>query len=1019
MYRRSIIVLQTLLALCLHYYQLQAQNANVHAMQKTAYYNRLMADSTSLKGKGFKEFSRYMWFQNSRADKNGSLNTYVNSLNSYHNNNLNSSNSAKSATGMEKLRNWKFLGPIGFPRTVGSGPSSSVGKGMINCIYVNPQDHNIIYAGAHRGGIWKTIDGGDSWIPLTKDIAGITGIADIKGDTSNPNVVYAATRLGKNVNYMYSNGIYKTVDGGINWTPKNTVYNMKGEEITFYPSSNALRQPKKIVMDPLKPETLYLVTYAYVLKSTDGGDTWNIIYQDNEILSLKSPLWDSWGVKSGFWDLIILTRNDKKVIYLGGYKLMRSNDEDAAWVNLTENFKKSIQHASGERIIPQRIEIDHHPNYPEKIWFLSWYPLNDTTGFDYNGKPRIRTTNVSYITKTENAFADHPTFSAVDNSRIENFGSHFCFNIKVSPNNEDVVYIAQQSIKKFDGQEYSLIHCNSEKYSPAHNYIACSGSADPNDKNWIHPDIRDMKIFSMENEDVIFTADDGGVTKSTLTKEQGYWEWKNISDDGTCGLYVTEFYGIAGIESDPGLLIGGCQDLSNFIYDNGEWIHAGNGDGGRALINPQNPDIMYVSSNYALVRYNNKGTNEDRILLGSKSFISPALEMAPNDTDVIYFGGERLYKIANANDVNVNIDITPDSFKGQVSAFDVSKSDPNVMYVFSNSVNWYNEDLKSFIFRSNDEGNNWKDITNNFTPYQYSYVTSVEISPENPNELWIGLSFGGNDVDKVYYSNSGGDTWVPLSNNFPNYMGINDLEYDSENHVLYAATDVGIFLWDDILKVWKDFSKNLPKGIVSDIEINQTAKLIRATVFGYGLWECNLGYCPIEHINKNQNGTAQKNLKISTAGAITSSQNTNSFKVIYESDKEIVLSTGFTAKSGFTANITNSQWCNSFIDFVEFGTCTNVENSKNKEDYYKFDFTENEANVYPNPSSGKITVDLQKVPSVGHKIIITSILGKIVLADNLSSHSTEFDLSHMPKGIYNLCIETNTKRINKKILITY
>lgn len=110
----------------------------------------------------------------------------------------------------------------------------------------------ILYSGSSEGDILKSTDGGVSWLLAKRADAGVTSIVINPKDSR---VVYVATQ---------GDGVWKTMDGG------NTWINIKKELQQF---DNA-RRPTQIVVDALAPDTLYLVSKYGILKSGDAGASW-------------------------------------------------------------------------------------------------------------------------------------------------------------------------------------------------------------------------------------------------------------------------------------------------------------------------------------------------------------------------------------------------------------------------------------------------------------------------------------------------------------------------------------------------------------------------------------------------------------------------------------------------------------------------------------------------------------------------------------------------------------------------
>ena len=133
--------------------------------------------------------------------------------------------------------------------------------GRINCITPHPNDSNIVFAGAPSGGIWKSIDGGLTYIPLSDELPQI-GVSSIAINYNDPNVMYIATG-DDDAGDSYSVGIWKSVDGGDSWNP------------TGINPSNSPSSIYEIEMHSLNPEIIWAATNGGLYKTVDGGQNWN------------------------------------------------------------------------------------------------------------------------------------------------------------------------------------------------------------------------------------------------------------------------------------------------------------------------------------------------------------------------------------------------------------------------------------------------------------------------------------------------------------------------------------------------------------------------------------------------------------------------------------------------------------------------------------------------------------------------------------------------------------------------
>jgi cysteine-rich repeat protein len=139
-------------------------------------------------------------------------------------------------------------------RTAGAGVWTNLGTfstDVVTTIAVDPSNPSVIYAGTSVNGVYKTVDGGVNW---SNDTVGLTSsyMLSVVIDPMTPSTVYAGT---------FGGGVFKTIDSGLNWTPANTgLTDTTGIQL---------------VIDPSTPSTLYVATFAGVFKSIDGAANWS------------------------------------------------------------------------------------------------------------------------------------------------------------------------------------------------------------------------------------------------------------------------------------------------------------------------------------------------------------------------------------------------------------------------------------------------------------------------------------------------------------------------------------------------------------------------------------------------------------------------------------------------------------------------------------------------------------------------------------------------------------------------
>ena len=178
-----------------------------------------------------------------------------------------------------------------------AGPTNVGGR--VSDIEFNPLDPNIVYAGGATGGVFKSTDMGSTWFPIFDDQANLN-IGDIAVDPVHPDTIYVGTgEANGGHNNFPGGGVYKSIDGGDTWQLlglENTaaigriVIDPDNTERVFLAATGAYFLPN--------PERgVYL--------STDGGASWahslfisdstgaiDIIMDPNDPTRLMAAMWE-------------------------------------------------------------------------------------------------------------------------------------------------------------------------------------------------------------------------------------------------------------------------------------------------------------------------------------------------------------------------------------------------------------------------------------------------------------------------------------------------------------------------------------------------------------------------------------------------------------------------------------------------------------------------------------------------------------------------------------------------------
>ena len=221
-----------------------------------------IVDGEKVKAPGYKQFKRWEWYWENRIDPSTGTFPDMRALDEYYR-----SGSANRSTG----GNWSSLGPS-------TSPGGYAGLGRLNCVAFVPGSTSEYYAGAASGGIWHTSDDGATWTVLN-DTVPVLGVSDILvvDPVTGPDILYIATGDrdggslwslgGQQSNDNNSVGVLKSIDGGATWITTG---------LSFTASQKV--RVNRLLMDPNSAyQTIYAATTQGLYKTTNGGSNWTLL----------------------------------------------------------------------------------------------------------------------------------------------------------------------------------------------------------------------------------------------------------------------------------------------------------------------------------------------------------------------------------------------------------------------------------------------------------------------------------------------------------------------------------------------------------------------------------------------------------------------------------------------------------------------------------------------------------------------------------------------------------------------
>ncbi|MGA0109291.1 MAG: PKD domain-containing protein [Schleiferiaceae bacterium] len=634
------------------------------------------------------------------------------------------------------------------------------GIGRINVVAFHPTQANVIYAGAPAGGLWKSTDNGTTWSTNT-DLLPNLGVSAIAIDPVHPDTMYIATG-DRDGGDTYTIGVLKSTDGGETWNPTGLVF-----QLTNYTRTTGL------VIHPTQTQTLVATTRAGFYRTPDGGATWSI-------------------AQGGSFQSLTSTPGAPHLLYAG------TDSNGKVW--FSRNFGQTWTMVTGAMGLPAagpaRCEVATTAADTNYVYALF--------GANNNGLYGVYRSTNKGLTWTQ---MHGSTPNLLDWSTTGNGSggqAWYDLAIAVSPLYKDELLIGGVNIWKSNngGANFSL---------SAHWY---GGGGVSN----VHADQHGFTFRPGTNE--IWVGNDGGVYMSPNGGTNNSWQAKNN------GLAVTQYYKIATTPANPTWTIAGAQDNGTHLNKT-NWARVRGGDGMDCGMDPSNELVMYASIYYGdFTKSNNGGSSFNAPFnlppSGGGNWVTPFL-VSRHNGNVLYAGFTKLWKSTNAG---VSFTATTSSNLLGTDNIDVlaeSPSNPDVLYA----------GINQYLFRSMDGGATW---TQHSGGAGSQVITGIAVDPLDPLHIIVSRS-GYVASQKVFESYNGGQSYSNITGSLPN-IPANAVAFEpGSNNLRYVGTDLGMFVRDNLLSDWVPFNAGLPNVIVNDIEILTQPRLVRIGTYGRGIWQ--------------------------------------------------------------------------------------------------------------------------------------------------------------------------------------
>ncbi|MFY9551443.1 MAG: sialidase [Thermoanaerobaculia bacterium] len=673
-----------------------------------------------------------------------------------------------------------------------------------------------VFIGAASGGVWKSVNGGTTFKPVF-DKQPVQSIGAVTIDPKNPKVVWVGTGEAWTRNSVsIGDGIYKSADGGENWT------NMGLSET---------ERIVKILVDPTATDTVYACAPGKlwsdgeergVYKTTDGGKTWakvlkganpstgcSMISMDRQNPStLFAGMWDfrrkGWSFRSG---------GDGPEASSGS-GLFRSTDGGKTWTGLDEKTAKGLPEKPWGRVA---VTVAPGKSSVVYAFIEAAVPKNGLYRSDDGGA----------------------TWKPADRSQNMVWRPFYFANLIVDPKDENRIYKPDLTlIASTDGGK---------------SFTDIGGGA--------HGDFHDLWI-DPANTDHLIAGDDGGVWYS-YDGGNKWWKAENLP--------ISQFYHVSVDMQQPYNVYGGLQDNSSWVgmtlypggITNAQWENMYGGDGFWMFADTADPTYIYAESQGGEVGRVNRKTHEARNVKPLPAYKEGKLRfnwntpihLSPTQKGLVYVGAQFLFRSSDhgqtwqrispdltTNDPEkqkqeqsggVTVDNSAAEMHTTIYAIAESPKDPNLIWAGTDDGN---------LQLTRDAGKTWKNVVGNVGGLpKNAWVSSIEAGHFAAGTAYatFDLHTFGDMKPYVYRTEDFGKTWTALAPSDGSMRGYAHVVKEdlTDPRLLFVGTELGLWASLDGGKTWAQYKGgDLPNVAVRDLAIHPRDSALVIGTHGRGIW---------------------------------------------------------------------------------------------------------------------------------------------------------------------------------------
>ncbi len=685
------------------------------------------------KGSGYFPYQRWLYMAQRLQDEQGYLPNTAERLAEMQAFDAYLNETASSRANMFDF--WEEMGPTYWNATTHWSP----GVGRVTGISVQQDNDQHIIVGGETGGVWRTYNGGETWVPLTDYLANIK-VYSVAIDPSDPDTYFFGSTSGL---------IFRSQDAGATWTNLGQIGNSVVNKILIHPTNGL------ILFASAQNQGIY--------RSTNGGFAWD------EVVQNESRGYD-----------VEFKPGDPQVIYASGLQFHVSTDGGETFIthgDMPNSDPKMIGVSASAPDVVYVIEADGGSFgglYKSDNAAFSFTQLDhtgrnyfgyDTAGFDPGGQaPRDMDITVNPNDVNEVHIAGVLTWRSLDG------GVNFEISSDWVPGNAASAGIgychADVDILEFVGSTLYVGTDGGIFKAPNTTEITADYYTDLSTGLGIR---QFYKIGVSQTPDVVVTGGSQDNGTSYYNAQTDQWiDW--IGADGMEGFVDKD---------NPELLYGMIQFGGMYRTENGGTTllnlpEPGSGSG--AWVSPFEQDPTVQNTIYCafeqVFKSLNKGGNWTPISQDFGGDLSQ-MKIAPSDNQIMYASrGAQLYRTMDGGATDWQTMTPP----GGINSIAIHPTDPMRVAVAVTGT--------AKVRVSDDGGQTWTSLTLNLPDFS---ALAVVWDDNGSNGLYLGMDYG------IYYIDDTFSEWQAFMTNLPNVI-VNELEINQANGKIYAGT-YGRGLW--------------------------------------------------------------------------------------------------------------------------------------------------------------------------------------------------------------------------------